>query len=63
MRIESMLTNSQPVTRRSFFKHVGAGIQGAALLHLFGQNLLADEIRAAPGLHPKPPHFPARANP
>jgi len=50
MRLESILTNSPPVTRRSFFKHVGAGIQGAALLHLFDQNLLADETRATLGL-------------
>ena len=61
MRLESILTNSQPVTRRSFFKHVGAGIQGAALLHLFDQNLRADETRATPGLQPRPPHFPAKA--
>jgi hypothetical protein len=60
MRLESILRNSQPVTRRSFFEHVGAGIQGAALLHLFGQNLLADETRATPGLQPRPPHFPAK---
>jgi len=61
MRIESFLTNPRPVNRRSFFKHVGAGIHGAALLHLFGQNLLADEKRAVPGLSPQPPHVPARA--
>jgi hypothetical protein len=57
----NFLTNPLPLTRRSFFKHVGAGIQGAALLHLFGQNLLADEKRAVPGLLPQPPHFPAKA--
>ena len=61
MRIESFLTNPQPVNRRSFFKHVGAGIHGAALLHLFRQNLFADEKRAVPGLSPHPPHVPARA--
>src|SRR5256885_1528683 len=61
MRIESFLANSRPVNRRSFFKHVGAGIHGAALLHLFRQNLLADEKRAVPGLSPHPSHVPARA--
>ena len=61
MRIESFLANSQPVNRRSFFKHVGAGIHGAALLHLFRQNLLADEKHTAPGLSPHSPHVPARA--
>src|SRR6185503_17905733 len=57
----NFLTNPLPLTRRSFFKRVGAGIQGAALLHLFGQNLLADEKRAASSLLPQPPHFPAKA--
>ncbi|MBI3849576.1 MAG: DUF1501 domain-containing protein [Verrucomicrobia bacterium] len=61
MRIETLLTNSRPLTRRSFFKHVGAGIQGAALLHLFGQNLLADEKRVVSDLSPRPPHIPAKA--
>ena len=61
MRIETMPTNFQPVTRRSFFKHMGTGIQGAALIHLFGQNLLADENRAILGLLPQPPHAPAKA--
>src|SRR5882724_8652876 len=61
MRIDTLLTSLRPVTRRSFFKHVGAGIQGAAFLHLFGQNLLADEKRAVPGLLPQPPHVPAKA--
>jgi len=61
MRIESFLANPQPVNRRNFFKHVGAGIHGAALWHLFRQNLLADEKRAVPGLSPHPPHVPARA--
>ena len=61
MRIETMPTNFQPVTRRSFFKHMGTGIQGAALIHLFGQNLLADENRAVLGLLPQPPHAPAKA--
>ena len=61
MRIETMPTNFQPVTRRSFFKHMGTGIQGAALIHLFGQNLLADENRAVLSLLPQPPHAPAKA--
>ena len=56
-----MPTNFHPVTRRSFFKHMGTGIQGAALIHLFGQNLLADENRAVLGLLPHPPHAPAKA--
>src|ERR1044072_4161564 len=57
----SFLTNSQPLTRRNFFKHVGTGIQGAALLHLFDQNLFADEKREVPDSHPRPPHIPAKA--
>jgi len=57
----NFLTNPLPLTRRSFFKHVGAGIQGAALMHLFGQNLLADERSAVPGFRPQPPHVPAKA--
>ncbi len=61
MRMETFLANSRPVTRRNFFKHVGAGIHGAALLHLFGQDLLADQKRAVPALRPHPPHVPARA--
>jgi hypothetical protein len=61
MGMDSLLTDPRPVTRRSFFKHVGAGIHGAALLHLFRQNLLADEKRAVPGLTTHPPHVPARA--
>ena len=61
MRIETFLTNPRPVNRRSFFKRVGAGIHGAALLHLFHQDLLADQKRAVPGLSPYPPHVPARA--
>lgn len=56
-----MPTNFHPVTRRSFFKHMGTGIQGAALIHLFGQNLLADENRAVLSLLPQPPHAPAKA--
>jgi len=59
--METFLANSRPVTRRNFFKHVGAGIHGAALLHLFGQDLLADQKRAVPALRPHPPHVPARA--
>lgn len=61
MRIETLPTNFQPVTRRSFFKHMGTGIQGAALIHLFGQNLLADENRAVLSLLPQPPHAPVKA--
>ena len=57
----NFLTNPLSLTRRSFFKHVGAGIQGAALMHLFGQNLLANEKHTVPGLHPQPPHAPAKA--
>ena len=61
MAMESILKNTLPLSRRSFFQHVGAGIHGAALLHLFGQNLRADERRAAPGFRPQPQHLPARA--
>ncbi len=53
--------NVQPITRRSFFSSVAAGLHGAALLHLFGGDLAANDDRAAPDLRPRPTHFPARA--
>src|SRR5262245_33114810 len=57
---------TQVVTRRSFFSHVGAGLHGAALLHLLGGDVFAaasrsTTTRAAEGLHPRPPHFSAKA--
>ena len=58
---KDFLTNHRHLTRRSFFNRVGAGIQGAALLHLFRQGLGAGERSAAPGLGPQPPHVPTRA--
>ena len=53
--------HSKSVTRRSFFASVGAGLHGAALLHLFGDGLFAGESHTAPDLQPRPAHFPARA--
>ena len=49
------------IDRRIFFARVGAGLHGAALLHLFGPQAFAAEDRAAPDLQPRSPHFPARA--
>lgn len=54
------------VTRRSFFSRVGAGIQGAALLHLLGGDLFAEgsqgkQARVYEDLLPRPAHFPAKA--
>jgi hypothetical protein len=49
------------LTRRSFFECVGAGIHGAALLHLFGQSLRAEHQDTVAGLHPRATHFPAKA--
>ena len=60
MKITSIL-HQPALTRRSFFQPVGAGIHGAALLHLFGQSLRAEEHRAVADLLPRPPHFPAKA--
>ena len=54
------------VTRRRFFSRVGTGIQGAALLHLLGGDLLAETRsaaapRQAADLLPRPSHFSAKA--
>jgi hypothetical protein len=65
-------TNERPaVTRRSFFARLGSGIQGAALLHLLGEDLFARETVSLAGaqnfeaeaanLRPRPAHFPAKA--
>jgi hypothetical protein len=61
--------NSEPfqaVTRRSFFARMGAGIHGAALLQLLGDDLFAQASQRSttPGIanfHPREPHFPAKA--
>jgi hypothetical protein len=54
------------LSRRSFFAHVGAGMQGAALLHLLGSDGIAstgsdDSVPGSVDLLPRPPHHPARA--
>jgi hypothetical protein len=54
------------VSRRSFFAHVGAGLQGAALLDLLSRDLYAatspEPSRTEPiNLLPRPAHIPARA--
>jgi len=49
------------MNRRGFFESVGAGIQGAALLHIFGESLLAEERQMMPDLRPRRPHFSAKA--
>lgn len=56
----------QAVTRRSFFARMGAGIHGAALLHLLGGELFAEAsqgptTRELEDFHPRAPHFPAKA--
>lgn len=53
-------SNALQITRRSFFHRVGAGIHGAALLHLLGRDLRA-EGAVALDLRPRPAHFPAKA--
>jgi hypothetical protein len=57
-----------PVTRRGFFQSMSAGIYGAALTHLFGQDLLRGSrshgAEGSPGtidLQPRPPHFESKA--
>ena len=42
-----MSTESEPVSRRSFFDHVGAGLHGAALTWLFGRDLYASADTSA----------------
>jgi hypothetical protein len=49
------------ITRRSFFTTVGAGLHGAALLHLLGRDLFANDSRGAADLRVRPTHFPAQA--
>jgi hypothetical protein len=56
----------EAVTRRSFFARVGAGIHGAALLHLLGGDLFSQVSQGAAanenlGFLPRMPHFPAKA--
>ena len=56
----------EPVSRRSFFARVGAGIHGAALMHLLGGDLFAQGGQGAAtrenvGFLPRTPHFPAKA--
>jgi hypothetical protein len=58
-RLESM-------TRRSFFARMGAGIHGAALLHLLGGDVFAAASHGATSgapenFLPRSPHFPAKA--
>ncbi len=55
-----------PISRRGFFAHVGAGLQGAALLDLLGRDLYAssgsEASRTGPvDLLPRPAHFAPRA--
>ena len=57
---------NRAVSRRGFFSHAATGLQGAALLQLLGNELLATgpaATRAAPiaDLQPRPAHFPAKA--
>jgi hypothetical protein len=54
------------LTRRSLFEHVGAGVTGAALAHLFGGELAGiapacGTENAAFDLRPREPHHPPRA--
>ena len=56
----------ETATRRSFFARVGAGIHGAALLHLLGGDLFANAAqgttpRGTEDFHPRAPHFSANA--
>ncbi len=48
-------------TRRNFFSRVGTGIQGAALMHLLGADLRANEPRVASDLNRPSPHFRPKA--
>lgn len=48
-------------TRRNFFNSIGAGLQGAALLNLFGGDLFANDERSGADLRPRRQHFPAKA--
>jgi hypothetical protein len=61
MKKLSSILNQPSLSRRSFFESIGAGIHGAALLHLCGQALRAEEHRPIASLRPRAPHFSARA--
>jgi len=66
MRSDILQPGDGAVTRRSFFARVGAGVQGAALMHLLGRDLFAETSNAASprkpdDLLPRPPHFTAKA--
>ena len=50
-----------PIKRRSFCTSIAAGLSGAALLHLVGNELRATEQHGSPDLRPRPTHFPVKA--
>jgi hypothetical protein len=49
------------MSRRHFCASVAGGLQGAALLHLFSNDLRATEQRGSSDLRPRSTHFPAKA--
>ena len=49
------------IGRRSFGTSIAAGLNAAALLHLFGDDLRATEQRGSPDLRSRPTHFSAKA--
>src|SRR5688572_2418326 len=61
MKSVASILNTRSITRRSFFECVGAGIQGAALMHLFGQSLRANALPTVADLRPRAAHSSTRA--
>ena len=55
-----MTETPHPQSRRGFLETVGTGLKSAALLHLAGNNVLADDGRVTT-LQPRRPHRPTRA--
>jgi hypothetical protein len=53
--------SATPFNRRSFFECMGAGLHGAALLHLFGQSIRAQTQPVVADLRPRAPRFQAKA--
>jgi hypothetical protein len=56
----------EPLTRRSFFQHIGGGLYGTALAYLLDRDLFAGEphspsVPRVYDLKPRAPHFPAKA--
>ena len=61
MRTISEQSHDSNLSRRRFCTSIAAGLSGAALLHLVGNDLRATEQHGSPDLRPRSTHFPAKA--